>query len=126
MKKFAKSVCLFLIAITATCGMQAQASAVPTEVSTYVKGHLKANQTMDSPIINAGSALAGVYVYFATTPQDDGGVIDAHLVFADGSKNWHDVWFDRYYPKAETRRSCPCSLRGQTTIQAPRRNWSYS
>ncbi|WP_250511365.1 hypothetical protein [Caballeronia sp. GACF4] len=91
---------LFFLSLT----HQACATDVPTEVQAAVSARVSVGLNLQPPIINAGPAMAGVYVYFVANTSDEPGytknnrpyMLDAHLLFADGNHLWHDVQFDRY------------------------------
>jgi hypothetical protein len=92
------------------CGMAiAQASGlhaadIPDEVSAQVKSRTDPQHNLTPPVIDAGAAMPGSYVYFVENTGDEPGytkdnrpyMLDAHLLFADAAHHWHDLLFDRY------------------------------
>ncbi|MCX5540894.1 hypothetical protein M3A49_15540 [Paraburkholderia sp. CNPSo 3076] len=82
----------------------AQAIDVPAAVQAAVLARTDGSHKLQPPIIDAGPAMQGVYIYFVVNTSDEPGytkdnrpyMLDAHLLFADGNHLWHDELFDRY------------------------------
>lgn len=91
-------VLLFLITL------QARATEIPAAVQSAVHARADGGHKVQPPIIDAGPAMQGAYIYFVTNTSDEPGytkdnrpyMLDAHLLFADGNHVWHDELFDRY------------------------------
>ncbi|WP_341312355.1 hypothetical protein WN982_12735 [Paraburkholderia sp. IMGN_8] len=83
---------------------QARATDVPAAVQAAVSARTDASHKLQLPIIDAGPAMQGVYIYFVMNTSDEPGytkdnrpyMLDAHLLFADKNHLWHDELFDRY------------------------------
>lgn len=83
---------------------QARATDIPAAVQAAVSARTDESHKLQPPIIDAGPAMQGVYVYFVTNTSDVPGytkddrpyMLDAHLLFVDGNHVWHDELFDRY------------------------------
>ncbi|WP_321932701.1 hypothetical protein [Burkholderia cenocepacia] len=81
-----------------------RAAGVPVAIQDAIKARTNESRKLQSPIIDAGSVMQGVYIYFLINTSDVPGytkddrpyMLDAHLLFADESHIWHDVLFDRY------------------------------
>ncbi len=80
------------------------AADVPVAIQAEIKARIDEAHKLRPPIIDAGSAMQDVYIYFVANTSDIPGyakdgmasMLDAHLLFADGDHVWHDVVFDRY------------------------------
>ncbi|MDR5777676.1 MULTISPECIES: hypothetical protein [unclassified Caballeronia] len=97
--------CHFLSALALMCfALHADAIGIPAAVQTAVDTHMDANHKLQSPIIDAGPAMEGVYIYFVTNTSDEPGytknnrpyILDAFLLFSDANHLWHHLLFDRY------------------------------
>ncbi len=94
----------FLILLFLVFVQDTHATDVPAEVQAAVSAHTDGGHKLQPPIIDAGAAMQGVYIYFVMNTSDDAGytkdnrpyMLDAHLLFADGNHIWRDVLFDRY------------------------------
>jgi hypothetical protein len=83
---------------------QAHATDIPAAVQAAVSVRTDGDHKLQLPIIDAGSAMQGVYIYFVTNTSGVPGytkdnrpyMLDAHLLFADANHLWHDELFDRY------------------------------
>nr|WP_230946892.1 hypothetical protein [Burkholderia stagnalis] len=83
---------------------RAYAADVPVAIQVAIKARADDAHKLQPPIIDAGPAMQGVYIYFVENTSDVPGyakdsrpyMLDAHLLFADGNHAWHDVLFDRY------------------------------
>lgn len=77
---------------------------VPDAVQAAVSARTDESHQFQPPIIDAGAAMQGVYIYFVINTSDVPGytegdrpyMLDAHLLFADGDHRWHDELLDRY------------------------------
>lgn len=84
--------------------LPARATDVPAAVQATVSARTDASHKLQLPIIDAGPAMQGVYIYFVMNTSDAPGytggnrpyTLDAHLLFADENHLWHDELFDRY------------------------------
>ncbi|MDS0794255.1 hypothetical protein NUV26_19005 [Burkholderia pseudomultivorans] len=84
--------------------LHVHAVEVPATVRAAVSYRTDAGHKLQPPIIDAGPAMQGVYIYFVTNTSDEPGytkdnrpyMLDAHLLFADENDLWHDTLFDRY------------------------------
>lgn len=84
--------------------LEVRAADVPVVVQAAVSARTDASHQLQQPIIDAGSAMQGVYIYFVINQSDQPGytkdnrpyILDAHLLFADENHLWHDELFDRY------------------------------
>jgi hypothetical protein len=84
--------------------LQAHATGVPAGVQAAVEARTDASHRLQPPIIDAGPAMEGVYIYFVMnifnlpgyTENNRPYILDAHLMFVDESHIWHDELFDRY------------------------------
>lgn len=84
--------------------LEARAADVPAVVQAAVSARTDASHQLQQPIIDAGSAMQGVYIYFVINQSEQPGytkdnrpyILDAHLLFADENHLWHDELFDRY------------------------------
>lgn len=83
---------------------RAYAADIPAAVQAAVSARTDESQKLQPPIIDAGSAMQGAYIYFVMNTSDVPGyakdskpyILDAHLIFSDGNHIWHDEIFDRY------------------------------
>ncbi|MEX3915088.1 hypothetical protein AB4Y43_02425 [Paraburkholderia sp. BR10872] len=83
---------------------QTYAGDIPAAVQAAVSARTGEGQKLQPPIIDAGPAMQGAYIYFLTNTSDVPGytkdnrpyILDAHLLFSDGNHIWHDELFDRY------------------------------
>ncbi|RQZ05106.1 hypothetical protein DIE15_36135 [Burkholderia sp. Bp9031] len=79
-------------------------AAIPSAVQDAVKARADENHKLQSPLVDAGPVMQGVYIYFVANTSKVPGyskdnrpyILDAHMLFADESRVWHDVLFDRY------------------------------
>jgi len=84
--------------------LSARAADVPASVVAAVNARTDVNHELQRPIIDAASAMQGVYIYFVANMSKEPGyteddrpyMLDAHLIFADAGNVWHDKLFDRY------------------------------
>lgn len=84
--------------------LRAYAADVPIAIQVAIKARTDNFHKLQPPIIDAGPAMQGVYIYFIENTSDVPGyakdsrpyMLDAHLLFSDGNHAWHDVLFDRY------------------------------
>ncbi|WP_236871937.1 hypothetical protein [Burkholderia pseudomultivorans] len=80
------------------------ATEVPAAVQAAVHSRTDADHKLQPPIIDAGPAMQGVYIYFVANTSDEPGytkdnrpyMLDARLLYADENHLWHDELFDRY------------------------------
>ncbi|MCU9956985.1 hypothetical protein OEJ37_26855 [Burkholderia sp. BKH01] len=80
------------------------AIGVPVAIQDAIKARADENHKLQAPIIDAGPVMQGVYIYFLLNTSDVPGyakgnrpyMLDAHLLFVDENRIWHDVLFDRY------------------------------
>ncbi|SAL80531.1 hypothetical protein AWB71_06142 [Caballeronia peredens] len=84
--------------------LRAEAAEVPAAVQAVVNARIDVGHKLQLPVIDAGPALEGVYIYFLTNTSDEPGytkdnrpyMLDAYLLFSDANHHWHNVFFDRY------------------------------
>ncbi|WP_338640478.1 hypothetical protein [Burkholderia pyrrocinia] len=92
-------VTFFLLFVTLS-----RATGVPIIVQDEINNRTDESHKLQLPIIDAGPAMKGVYIYFLMNTSNVPGytednrpyMLDAHLLFSDESHIWHDVLFDRY------------------------------
>jgi hypothetical protein len=90
---------LFLLSVP-----RSHAADVPVVIADAINSRADAGHKLQSPIVDAGSAMKGVYIYFMINTSDVPGyakggrpyMLDAHLIFSDENQVLHDVLFDRY------------------------------
>lgn len=77
---------------------------IPAAVQAAVSARTDESHKLQPPIIDAGSAMQGAYIYFVINmsdvpdykKNDRSYILDAHLLFLDGDHIWHNEIFDRY------------------------------
>ncbi|EDT41889.1 hypothetical protein [Burkholderia ambifaria] len=80
------------------------ATGIPIAVQDAIGARADKNHKLQPPVVDAGPAMQGVYIYFLMNVSNVQGdaknntpyMLDAHLLFSDENKIWHDVIFDRY------------------------------
>ncbi|CAM2164197.1 hypothetical protein PSAC2689_120146 [Paraburkholderia sacchari] len=94
----------FMAALFSSFALLVRAADIPADVQAAVNARVDVMHNLQSPIIDAGAAMQGVYIYFVINTSDVPGytkedrpyMLDAHLLFIDGNHKWHDEIFDRY------------------------------
>ncbi|EMN5131178.1 hypothetical protein [Burkholderia contaminans] len=90
---------IFLLSVS-----RSHAADAPVVIVDAINARADEGHKLQSPIIDAGPAMKGVYIYFMINTSDVPGyskggrpyMLDAHLIFSDESQVLHDVLFDRY------------------------------